>query len=663
MATPGSRVSLQAIFQLVSLADYTVAFAFRAVSSLDVADHLTDEPRSVEQLASSTNVHVPSLLRAMRALVSRGIFSEPAPGQFALNHAAHWLRRDHPQSLREAFCLIGPEVEAWAALDYSISTGRSSFERVHRTDYWDYVASRQQVFAQVQASDRPLTALELESSLRAFPWSDAQTVADVGALDGTFLSRLLAHYRGLDGVRVGRGETLPEGMDMYVLRHVLCTRDDAAAAELLAAVRQAMQPGGRLLLIEPAWGAEDLFSISMDLLMLVRHGGRLRTTDELIDLLSSSAFTCTRVVHDPLFRLVEALPALRNARASSRLTPANVDLPSLPANLATAAFLSLGQVADYTVPFLIRAISTLGVADHLGNQPRSIDDLAAATRSDPSTLRRVLRALSVHGVFQPVGPDAFALNPAADLLRTDHALSLRDAYMLSPIDAAGWGNLDYCLRTGKAAFDARFGQRHRDYRAEHPEEDARMDRAQAAATRIDILTIIRLYEWLEVKTVVDVGGGTGAFLAGLLSRYKAMRGVLFDLPRMVANSRGLLEAAGVAERCDIVGGDFFVSVPAGADVYVLKAVVGGWDDEAVGRILRTVRSAMRQDSRLLVIEPILQYGDDFTQGNIVHLHSLVLYGGPDRTRDDYDRLFAAVELRISRVIRRPTLPLIEVVPA
>jgi hypothetical protein len=327
-----------------------------------------------------------------------------------------------------------------------------------------------------------------------------------------------------------------------------------------------------------------------------------------------------------------------------------------------AAIASLLSLADSTIPFAIRAAGTLGVADHLAAGPMGVDDLALATGTHAASLRRLLVALASCGIFEEVGPDRFGLAPPGELLQSDHPISLRDAYRLSALEAGAWGELVHSLSTGTAAFEHAYGVGHRRYRGEHPEEDERMDRAHRAATRLDVLTVVRAYEWPRAGTVVDVGGGTGALVAGLLGRFKSMQAVLFDLPRMVARAGEVLEPAGVGRRCRVVGGDFFVAVPEGGDVYVLKAVLGGWDDAAAGRILGTIRRAMGPASRLLVIEPILDYGAAFTVGNVVHLQSLVLYGGPDRTREDYERLFASSGLALTRVVPRATLPIIEAAP-
>ncbi|WP_378730180.1 methyltransferase [Nocardia brasiliensis] len=322
---------------------------------------------------------------------------------------------------------------------------------------------------------------------------------------------------------------------------------------------------------------------------------------------------------------------------------------------------TLAATADYAFAFAVRAVARLGVADHLGDGRRHITELAEAVGAQPDPLYRLLRALAVKDVFAEPRPKVFELMPSGQLLRTEHPFSLRDVYSGAGADVRAWGAFDYSLRTGAAAFDRVHGCDFATYRSRNPIEDAELDRAQHAGTRLDLLTLIRGYPWAAARTVVDVGGGTGALIFALLQRFSAMRGTLFDLPHVVAQARPEQYGADVAERCVLVGGDFFDSVPAGADMYVLKTVVGGWDDEHVVAILRTVRAAMRQDSTLVVLEPIMGYGEEFTLGNVVHLRTLLLYGGLDRTMDDYNRLLASARLRPTRVIPRVTLPIIEVV--
>jgi precorrin-6B methylase 2 len=322
------------------------------------------------------------------------------------------------------------------------------------------------------------------------------------------------------------------------------------------------------------------------------------------------------------------------------------------------AALELARLADLARPIAIRAVAMLGVADAVAAEPRSVDAVASDLGVDPGALDRLMAAACPAGVFEHAGPGHYRLGPVGTVLREDHPLSMRHAFSLGPCEVAAWSGLHHCLRTGASAFAFVHGESHRSYRARHEAEDIRMDRAHQAATRLDALTLSRAYPWGASSHVVDVGGGTGMLAAALLRAFPHLTATVLDLPRMVARAGPVLEAAGVAERCHLVGGDFFDAVPAGADLYVLKAVVGGWDDESTRSILATVRVAMRDDSRLLLIEPISE-GSAFATGNVVQLQSMVLYGGRDRTVAEYAELADAAGLQVCSVVRRSTLPILE----
>jgi hypothetical protein len=336
--------------------------------------------------------------------------------------------------------------------------------------------------------------------------------------------------------------------------------------------------------------------------------------------------------------------------------------PSIPSVTELEAIDQLLRIGDLLTPIVVRTASTMGIADQFGQEPVRAEEIAERLSVSVDPLRRLLGALEEAGVVARDEAGAFTLTDVGRVLRRDHPLSMRDAFGLAITEIRAWTELEHCIRTCGSGFERAYGESHRSFRARHLDEDARMDRAHQAATRLDLLTLARAYPWNEVRTVVDVGGGTGTFLAGILSRFPELHGTLFDLPRMVANAPDVIERYAVGNRCRIVGGSFFEDVPAGADLYVLKAVVGGWDEESCTRILSTVRRAMRVDSRLLIIEPIMIAGSEFSTGNVVQMQSLVLYGGRDRTFADYTAIGQSAGLAIRRVIRRSTLPIVELVP-
>jgi hypothetical protein len=332
-----------------------------------------------------------------------------------------------------------------------------------------------------------------------------------------------------------------------------------------------------------------------------------------------------------------------------------IDIPSVQ---------RLAELADYIIPFAIRAVCELGVADHLVDGPLPITDLAERCNADPGTLQRVLRALAGKGIFTESEPGVFGLTPLAQPLRSDHPVSLRDAYPLLVGDLHAWARFDYTVRTGRSSFEHVYGMGYWDYMADHPEESKRFDGSQAAGTRLELRVMLSAYDsWAGLTSVVDVGGGNGAFLAGMLARFPSMHGIVFDQPHVVANAHDSLREAGVADRCTVVGGSFFDEVPPGADVYLLKRVLWSWTDDRAHKLLSTVRAAMRDDSMLLLLEPVVYPGDSPEVGKIYDLILLAMGGGGARSEEQLGALLDGVGLRMSRVIPTLMFPLIEAVPA
>ncbi|QLQ35877.1 methyltransferase [Micromonospora robiginosa] len=322
----------------------------------------------------------------------------------------------------------------------------------------------------------------------------------------------------------------------------------------------------------------------------------------------------------------------------------------------------LTELADYIVPFTVRAVADLGIADQLTDGPRPVAELADATGAHAPSLLRALRALAGKGIFTEVEPEVFALTPLAEPLRTDHPLSLRDAYPLLAPDIEAWAHFDHSIRTGKAAFDQVHPEGYWSYMAAHPRDSARFDASQQAATRLELRAALPAYPWGDLGTMVDVGGGNGAFLGGIMARFPNLRGTLFDLPHVVAEAEPVLQKLGVAQRCTVTGGSFFETVPAGADAYMLKRILYGWDDDGAVRLLRAVRAAMRPDSRLLVLEPVVEPGDRFDVGRLYDLLLLAMVGGGARSREHIERLLDVADLKLARSLPTMMFPILEIVP-
>ena len=301
----------------------------------------------------------------------------------------------------------------------------------------------------------------------------------------------------------------------------------------------------------------------------------------------------------------------------------------------------------------IHAAATLGIADLLEGGPKSADELAEATGAHAPALYRLLRALASVGVFAEQNDCNFGLTPLAEYLRTDAPGSLR-AWAVQIGQTyfwRSWGHLLHGVRTGEPAFPELYGTSAWEYRAAHPEEAAVFNAAMTALSAGVVDAVVRSYDFSGIGVLVDVGGGHGALLAAILAANPALRGILFDQPHVVAGAGPLLERAGVADRCEIVGGSFFEAVPGGADAYLLKSVVHDWDDASAIEILRKCRAAMADAARrLLLVEFVVGPGNEPDPAKFMDLNMLVMLGGRERTADDFGRLYAEAGFRLTDVI-------------
>ena len=311
----------------------------------------------------------------------------------------------------------------------------------------------------------------------------------------------------------------------------------------------------------------------------------------------------------------------------------------------------LQMMIGYWISKAIYVAAKLGVADLLAEGPRNSDELAAATQTHADALYRVLRALASVGIFSEVAPRRFALTPLAALLRSDTPDSMRAlAIMYAEEQYRAWDNVLYSVRSGQPAFEPAFGTRYFDYFATHPEASRVFNEAMVGWTNQVTNAVVAAYDFSPFGVVADVGGGHGALLAAILKSNPPVRGILFDLPHVVEGAEPFLTAAGVADRCARVGGDFFAEMPKGADAYVLSQILHDWDDERSVAILRQVRRVMPDHGKLLVVELVLPEGNDPFLGKWLDLHMLVLLGGQERTVAQYATLLREAGFELTGVV-------------
>ncbi len=322
-------------------------------------------------------------------------------------------------------------------------------------------------------------------------------------------------------------------------------------------------------------------------------------------------------------------------------------------------------VNGYQVTAALYVAAELRVSELLAEGPRRVEALADEAGCHAPSLYRLCRALSTVGVYEELPGRRFATTPLGRALETDAPGSAAAwaRHVGRPYAWAAWSGLLEGVRTGANPFTAVHGTGAWEYRRQHPDDSAAFDDAMTQLSAREAGWVLDAYDLGGVHTVVDVAGGRGRLLAEVLTRYPGANGVLFDLDHVLADAGGVLRAHGVADRVRLVAGDFFVEVPAGGDVYLMKSIVHDWDDLEAVALLRSCRAAMGPGARLLLVERLLGGPNEGRAAAFSDLMMMVIPGGRERTRDDYGALLEAAGLRLTQVVSAGNFHVLESVPA
>ncbi len=307
---------------------------------------------------------------------------------------------------------------------------------------------------------------------------------------------------------------------------------------------------------------------------------------------------------------------------------------------------NIWPLLDLCTPWCVHVVATLRVADHIAAGKSDIASLASAAGADADSLLRVLRHLVSKGMFEETTPGRFALNDMAQSL-----LYMREGLALDGIGgrmAYAWGSLLEAVKTGACAYHTVFGKPFWDDLKEHPEVAASFDALMGPAGHGPADPDVLVGGWDGVKTVVDVGGGTGSLLAEILRTRPDVRGTLVDLPATVARSAEVFAAAGVSDRIRTVGQSFFDPLPAGADVYLLKSVLPDWPDPEALAILKRCAEAAGASGRVVILSGISPDEAGAPPGDLL---MMVLVGGKNRSLAEFRGLAQAAGLQVSVAMR------------
>ena len=319
------------------------------------------------------------------------------------------------------------------------------------------------------------------------------------------------------------------------------------------------------------------------------------------------------------------------------------------------------MIWGYTISQAVHVAAKLGIVDVLCDAPKTAREIADAVGAHEPALRRLLRALTTVDILVEDGAGRFAATTEGDVLRTDHPQSLRAwALAIAPLGWRAWGDLYESVVTGMPAVDRIYGESFFAYLGRRPEEAAVFNAAMTSGSRHDVPAILAAYDFAGCTRIVDVGGGQGALLQGILERYPQATGVLFDLPPVV-EAQALKDSA-VAARCELVGGDMFHAVPAGGDAYILRHILHDWSDAEALQILRNCRRAIADQGKLVVVEFVVKPSNEPDFAKWLDLNMLVLLTGRERTNEEFRDLYAAAGFRLTRIMATGGTSIVEGIP-
>jgi hypothetical protein len=309
------------------------------------------------------------------------------------------------------------------------------------------------------------------------------------------------------------------------------------------------------------------------------------------------------------------------------------------------------MLTGFWVSQALHVAAHLGIADLVKDGPRSAAELAQATGTHGQSLYRLLRALASVGVFAEDEAGRFGLTPLASCLRTDVPGSQWAAALVNGKELyRAWGDLLYSVQTGHNAFEHLFGKPVFQYLAATPQAAELFDQMMTSVHGAETAAMLEVYDFTPLGTLVDVGGGNGLTLAGVLAKDPLLHGILFDRPDVVERAREPLKAAGMEHRCLLAGGDFFESVPVGGDAYLLRHILHDWNDAQCLTILGNIRKAMLPRAKLLIVESVIPPGNAPFFGKLLDANMLVITGGMERTAEEYRLLLQKGGFKLARII-------------
>ncbi|MFT5353503.1 MAG: hypothetical protein ACI9KE_000701 [Polyangiales bacterium] len=311
------------------------------------------------------------------------------------------------------------------------------------------------------------------------------------------------------------------------------------------------------------------------------------------------------------------------------------------------------MITGYWVSQTVGALAKLGVCDQFTDTPRTAGEVAPEVGADPGALFRVLRAAATLGVFEHHEGDRFSLTPVGETLKSDVPGSMRKMAIAqtSPGHWLPWGRFTDAVKSGTEQASKAHGKPIFEYYDGVDEERVAFMGAMQDMSMMVASEFARLVDFSDCKVVADIGGAGGALLGAVLDENPDVTGILYDLPSVSGDAKGAVAARGHVDRCEVVGGDFFKSVPAGADVYLLKHILHDWNDEQSVTILKNVAKGMKASSKVYLVEMVIPDDNTPSAAQMMDLNMLAMLPGRERTQQEYASLLEAAGLKFTSLIR------------
>ncbi len=327
-----------------------------------------------------------------------------------------------------------------------------------------------------------------------------------------------------------------------------------------------------------------------------------------------------------------------------------------------AQFMQL--VSGCFVSSAIYVAAKLGIPGHLYGGQKTAGELASLTGTHEPSLYRLLRALASVGIFSESDDHTFANTPMSDTLRPDAPNSTlhMTLWMLTEKHWRVYGHLEESIRTGETIWDAVHGEPIFNTLFETDRELGELfNKAMTSFSHQTIPAILDAYDFSQFETAADIAGGYGHLLGAVLQKYPSMKGVLFEVPPVLAGAPAMMDSYGVSDRAELVMGDFYSAIPVKADIYMLKHIIHDWDDEKCRTILGNIRSEMPDGARVLIIDAVVPGPNEPHFAKFLDLEMMMLPGGKERTGEEFDKLLDSAGFRMTRII--PTHSPISIIEA